>query len=60
MNVSQDSVLSLSADAGDGNNLNEEVAKKIIEQGAGLIELNESFSLEDVFLKLTSDNKQKE
>ena len=60
VNVSQNSVLSLSADAGDGNNLNEEVAKKIIEQEAGLIELIETFSLEDVFLKLTSDNKQKE
>ena len=59
VSVSQNSVLSLSADAGDGGNLNEEVAKKIIEKGAGLIELNESFSLEDVFLKLTSNSEQK-
>ena len=60
VSVSQNSVLSLFADAGDGGNLNEEVAKKIIEKGAGLIELNESFSLEDVFLKLTSDDKKKD
>ncbi len=59
VSVSQHSVLSLSADADNGGNLNEEVAKKVIEKGAGLVELNESFSLEDVFLKLTSDNEQK-
>ena len=62
VNVSQNSVLSLFADADVGvcGNLNEEVAKKIIEEGAGLMELSESFSLEDVFLNLTSDAKQKE
>lgn len=60
VNVSQNSVLSLFADAGAGGNLNEEVAKKIIEKGAGLVELSESFSLEDVFLKLTADNKERD
>ena len=36
-----------------GSSINEEIAKKVIESGAGLMELNESFNLEDVFLRLT-------
>lgn len=60
VNISQNSVLVLSVLAGSEDNLNEKVAKKIIETGAGFLELNESFSLEDVFLKLTSDNEKKE
>ena len=55
--ASQNSVLVLSADAGAGNDLNEQVARKVIDKGAGLVELSESFSLEDVFLKLTKDEK---
>ena len=60
VHISQNSVLVLSVLAGSEGNLNEEVAKKIIETGAGFLELNESFSLEDVFLKLTSDKEKKE
>lgn len=60
VNISQNSVLVLSVLAGSNGNLNEEIAKKIIEMGAGLLELNESFSLEDVFLKLTADEEKKE
>ena len=56
--MSQNSVLSLSADSGAGSDVNELVAKKIIETGAGLVELSESFSLEDVFLELTSKEKK--
>ena len=57
---SPNNILSLSATADTGTNINEEVAKAIIEKGAGLLELSESFSLEDVFLKLTTDNKKEE
>ena len=60
VNISQNSMLVLSVLAGSEGNLNEEVAKKIIEMGAGFLELNESFSLEDVFLKLTADDQTKE
>ena len=60
VNISENSMLVLSVLAGSDGNLNEEVAKKIIEMGAGFLELNESFSLEDVFLKLTADDKTKE
>ncbi len=56
---SQKSVLVLLASEGAGNDLNEQVAKKVIETGAGLMELSESFSLEDVFLKLTADRSDK-
>ena len=44
----------LSISLSEGSDLNEQVAKKVIETGAGLLELSESFSLEDVFLDLTS------
>ncbi len=57
---SPNSILTLSADTGVGSNLNEQVAKKVIDKGAGLVELSESFSLEDVFLKLTKDEKKEE
>ena len=53
--LSQGSRLSLVVQEGVGSELNEQVVKKIIEQKAGLIELTESSSLEDMFLKLTSD-----
>ena len=46
-----DIVLSVQADAGES--INEEIAKKAIESGAGLMEITESFSLEDIFLQLT-------
>ena len=55
---SPNSILTLSADTGVGSDLNEQVAKKVMDQGAGLVELSESFSLEDVFLKLTKDDKE--
>ena len=48
-------VLALLVAAGTSRDLNELTAKTVMEKGAGLIELNESFSLEDVFLKLTSE-----
>lgn len=54
---SQDSKLSLMVSAGAESDLNEQVAKKIIEKKAGLVGISESFSLEDVFYKLTSDKK---
>ncbi|MDE0118965.1 MAG: ATP-binding cassette domain-containing protein [Bdellovibrionales bacterium] len=57
---SPNSVLTLSADTGVGSDLNERVAKVVINKGAGLVELSESFSLEDVFLKLTKDEKAEE
>ena len=46
-------------DSGMGSELNEEVAKTVINGGFGLIELNESFSLEDVFLNLTAKDQKK-
>ena len=55
---SQNNILSLLINADTDTNINEQVAKVIIEKGAGLLELSESFSLEDVFLKLTGDNKE--
>ncbi len=51
--------LSLSADSGKGPELNEQIAKKIIDSGSGLMELSESFNLEDIFLQLTSPSKEK-
>ncbi len=57
VNSSQGSKLTLMVSAGAGSDLNEQVAKKIIEKKAGLIEISESFSLEDVFFELTSDKK---
>ena len=58
VSASQNAMLSLLVDTDAGSDLNEKVARKIIEKGAGLVELKETFSLEDVFLKLTSDNKK--
>ncbi len=53
--LSQGSRLSLVVQEGADSELNEQVVKKVIAQKAGLIELTESSSLEDMFLKLTSD-----
>ena len=38
-----------------GENTNELLAKKVIDSGAGFIELKESLGLEEAFVKLTSD-----
>ena len=54
------SFLSIEAISEADNNLNEETAKVVIQKGAGLLELSESFNLEDVFLKLTSKENHKE
>ena len=50
-------ILRLSVDTHTGAPINEQIAKKVIDSGAGLVELSESFSLEDVFLQLTRKNK---
>ncbi len=51
--LEEKSSLNIFVDTGTGSELNEQIAKVVIGCGAGLIELNESFSLEDVFLQLT-------
>jgi len=56
--ITQNSILSVLADESTSSDLNEQIAKTIIENGAGLLELSESFSLEDVFLQLTSEKKE--
>jgi len=56
--ITQNSILSVLADENTSSDLNEQIAKTIIENGAGLLELSESFSLEDVFLQLTSEKKE--
>ena len=52
--------LTVVADAQAGSDFNENVAKAVIASGAGLMELSESFNLEDVFLQLTSKEDKKE
>ena len=47
------------ADTPAGSDFNENVAKEVIASGAGLVELSESFSLEDVFLQLTGKEENK-
>ena len=54
------SLLSIEAFSEVDSNLNEQTAKVVIQKGAGLLELSESFNLEDVFLKLTSKEGSKE
>ena len=54
------SLLSIEAISEADSNLNEQTAKVVIQKGAGLLELSESFNLEDVFLKLTSKEDHKE
>ena len=54
------SLLSIEAISEADSNLNEQTAKVVIQKGAGLLELSESFNLEDVFLKLTSKEGHKE
>ena len=54
----ENNTLSLLALSQAPSDLNERVAKKVVEKGAGLLELKESFSLEDVFIQLTSDSKK--
>lgn len=49
----QHGVYTLSSAAHSGSDFNEEVARAIIQGGFGLMELRESFHLEDVFLRLT-------
>ena len=58
VSASQEALLTLLADEKSEEDLNEQVAKTVIDKGAGLMELSESFSLEDVFLKLTSEDKK--
>ncbi len=58
VSASRESLLTLSADEKSEQDLNEQVAKEVIAKGAGLMELSESFSLEDVFLKLTSGDEE--
>ena len=53
----QPGVYTLSSAARTGPDFNEEVAKTIIQGGFGLMELGESFRLEDVFLRLTESKK---
>ena len=43
-----------------GDDFNENVAKEVIASGAGLVELSESFNLEDVFLQLTGKEEKKQ
>ena len=50
----------ISVDSGVGSELNEQIVKVVIEGGYGLVELNEAFSLEDVFLNLTGSSQQKQ
>ena len=50
----QNNTLSLLVSESSSSDINEQVAKKVMEKGAGLKELKESFNLEDVFLELTS------
>ncbi len=56
----KNNILSISTLGQGPSDLNEKVAKKVMEKGAGLVELKESFSLEDVFIQLTSDSHKKE
>ena len=48
------------ADKQAGSGFNENVAKEVIASGAGLMELSESFNLEDVFLQLTGKEENKQ
>lgn len=56
LTASQD-IVQVSIEAQAGPTINEQIAKKVIESKAGLMELNESFSLEEVFLQLTRNKK---
>ena len=56
----KDLELNIFAGSSAGENFNEIVAKQVIDSGAGLMELNESFSLEDVFLQLTREGEKKQ
>lgn len=48
----------ISVDSGVGSELNEQIVRLVIEGGYGLMELNETFSLEDVFLNVTGRKDQ--
>jgi len=43
-----------------GDDFNENVAKEVIASGAGLVELSESFNLEDIFLQLIGKEENKQ
>ncbi len=53
--VSESKVLNICVSGQAGAELNEVIAKKVIDSGAGFMELSESFNLEDVFLQLTKE-----
>ena len=55
--TSQNNTLSLLVSEQSASDITEQVAIKVIDLKAGLIELKESFNLEDVFLELTSNKK---